>query len=208
MTGVIILPQRQTALVAKQTAAVDVLSGGRLRLGIGVGWNAVEYEALGENFHDRGQRSEEQIELMRRLWTEELITFEGRWHKVTDAGINPLPVQRPIPVWFGGRAPQTISRIARMGDGWFPLFPPNDEGRALIEDMREQTSAAGRDPDAIGIESWVSIGRGSPDDWAAAVDRWRELGATHISVSTMNAGLSSPSEHIDAIRRFKEAVEG
>ena len=206
VTGVIILPQRQTALVAKQTAAVDVLSGGRLRLGIGVGWNAVEYEALGENFGDRGVRSEEQIEVMRRLWTEELVTFEGRWHKVTDAGINPLPVQRPIPVWFGGRAPQTISRIARMGDGWFPLFPPDDEGRALIEDMREQTSAAGRDPDSIGIESWVSIGRGSPDDWAAAVESWRELGATHISVNTMNAGLSTPADHIDAIRRFKEAV--
>ncbi len=208
VTGVIILPQRQTALVAKQTAAVDVLSGGRLRLGIGVGWNAVEYEALGENFRDRGRRSEEQIELMRRLWTEELITFEGRWHKVTDAGINPLPVQRPIPVWLGGRAPQTISRIARMGDGWFPLFPPDDEGRTLIDDMREQTSAAGRDPDSIGIESWVSIGRGSPDDWAAAVDSWRELGATHISVNTMNAGLSTPAEHIDAIRRFKEVVGG
>ncbi len=208
VTGVIILPQRQTALVAKQTAAVDVLSGGRLRLGIGVGWNAVEYEALGENFGDRGVRSEEQIELMRRLWTEELVTFEGRWHKVTDAGINPLPVQRPIPVWFGGRAPQTISRIARMGDGWFPLFPPDDEGRALIEDMREQTSAAGRDPDSIGIESWVSIGRGSPDDWAAAVESWRELGATHISVNTMNAGLSTPAEHVDAIRRFREVVGG
>ena len=206
VTGVIILPQRQTALVAKQTAAVDVLSGGRLRLGIGVGWNAVEYEALGENFHDRGRRSEEQIELMRRLWTEDLVTFEGRWHKVTDAGINPLPVQRPIPVWFGGRAPQTVSRIARMGDGWFPLFPPDDEGRALIEDMREQTSAAGRDPDSIGIESWVSIGRGTADDWTAAVESWRELGATHISVNTMNAGLSSPAEHIDAIRRFKEQV--
>ncbi len=208
VTGVIILPQRQTALVAKQTAAVDVLSGGRLRLGIGVGWNAVEYEALGENFGDRGMRSEEQIELMRRLWTEELVTFEGRWHKITDAGINPLPVQRPIPVWFGGRAPQTISRIARMGDGWFPLFPPDDEGRALIDDMREQTSAAGRDPDSIGIESWVSIGRGSPDDWAAAVESWRELGATHISVNTMNAGLSTPADHIDAIRRFKEQVGG
>ena len=206
VTGVIILPQRQTALVAKQTAAVDVLSGGRLRLGIGVGWNAVEYEALGENFGDRGRRSEEQIELIRRLWTEDLVTFEGRWHKVTDAGINPLPVQRPIPVWFGGGAPQTISRIARTGDGWFPQFPPNDEGRALIEDMREQASAAGRDPDAIGIESRVSISSGSPDDWVATVDRWRDLGATHISVNTMNAGLSSPADHIDAIRCFKEAV--
>ncbi len=206
VTGVIILPQRQTVLVAKQTAAVDVLSGGRLRLGIGVGWNAVEYEALGENFHDRGRRSEEQIELMRRLWTEELVTYEGRWHKVTDAGLNPLPVQRPIPVWFGGRAPQTIRRIAETGDGWFPLFPPNDEGQALIEDMRSQARAAGRDPSDIGIESWVSIGDRSPDEWVQAVNRWKELGATHISVNTMNAGLSSPDAHIDAIRRFKEAV--
>ena len=206
VTGVIILPQRQTVLVAKQTAAVDVLSGGRLRLGIGVGWNAVEYEALGENFHDRGRRSEEQIELMRRLWTEELVTYEGRWHKVTDAGLNPLPVQRPIPVWFGGRAPQTIRRIAETGDGWFPLFPPNDEGQSLIEDMRSQARAAGRDPSDIGIESWVSIGDRSPDEWVQSVNRWKELGATHISVNTMNAGLSSPDAHIDAIRRFKEAV--
>ena len=143
VTGVIILPQRQTALVAKQTAAVDVLSRGRLRLGIGIGWNAVEYEALGEDFHNRGRRSEEQIDLMRKLWTNDLITYKGLWHKITDAGLNPLPVQQPIPVWFGGAAPQTIRRVATMGDGWFPLFRPDDQGRELIESMREQ-AAAGR----------------------------------------------------------------
>ena len=100
-TGILILPQRQTVLVAKQAAEVDVLSGGRLRLGIGIGWNHVEYEALGQNFHDRGKRSEEQIALLRALWTNEAVNFEGRWHRVTHAGLNPLPVQRPIPVWLG-----------------------------------------------------------------------------------------------------------
>ena len=208
VTAVIILPQRQTALVAKQAAAVDVLSGGRLRLGIGVGWNPVEYEALGENFHDRGRRSEEQIDLMRQLWTNDLITYEGRWHKVTDAGLNPLPVQRPIPVWFGGAAPQTLRRVATMGDGWFPLFRPDDRGRELVESMREQSQAAGRDPASIGVESWVSIRDSSEDDWRQAVDTWRELGATHISVNTMNAGIQSPQGHIEAIQRFKEVVEG
>ena len=208
VTAVIILPQRQTALVAKQAAAVDVLSGGRLRLGIGVGWNPVEYEALGENFHDRGRRSEEQIDLMRQLWTNDLITYEGRWHKVTDAGLNPLPVQRPIPVWFGGAAPQTLRRVATMGDGWFPLFRPDDRGRELVESMREQAQAAGRDPASIGVESWVSIRDSSEDDWRQAVDTWRELGATHISVNTMNAGIESPQGHIEAIQRFKEVVEG
>ena len=129
VTGIIILPQRQTALVAKQAAEVDVLSGGRLRLGVGIGWNDVEYEALGENFHNRGRRSEEQVELLRELWTKEAVTFEGRWHRVTAAGINPLPVQRPIPLWFGsGPTDAALQRIARLGDGWFPQFRPDDEG--------------------------------------------------------------------------------
>lgn len=206
VTGVIILPQRQTALVAKQTAAVDVLSQGRLRLGIGVGWNAVEYEALGENFHDRGRRSEEQIDLLRKMWTNDLITYEGRWHKVTDAGLNPLPVQQPIPVWFGGAAPQTIRRVATIGDGWFPLFRPDDQGRELIESMREQADAAGRGPDDIGVESWVSIRDSSEDDWKRTAEAWRELGATHLSVNTMNAGLESPQAHIEAIERFREVM--
>ncbi len=206
VTGVIILPQRQTALVAKQTAAVDVLSRGRLRLGIGVGWNAVEYEALGENFHDRGRRSEEQIDLLRKLWTNELITYEGRWHKVTDAGLNPLPVQQPIPVWFGGAAPQTIRRVATIGDGWFPLFRPDDQGRELIESMREQAAEAGRGVEDIGVESWVSIRDSSEEDWKRTAEAWRELGATHLSVNTMNAGLESPQAHIEAIERFREVM--
>ena len=205
-TGIIILPQRQTTLVAKQAATVDVLSNGRLRLGIGTGWNAVEYEALGENFHNRGRRSEEQIEVLRALWTNDLVTYEGRWHKITDAGLNPLPIQRPIPIWFGGRADQVLKRVARMGDGWVPLFRPDAEGGAIMDRLRGYAREEGREPSSIGIESWVSIGSRPADEWVADVRAWRELGATHISVNTMGARLSSPDGHIDAIRRFKEAV--
>jgi len=207
VTAVIILPQRQTALVAKQAAEVDVLSGGRLRLGIGTGWNQVEYEALGENFHNRGRRSEEQIKLMRQLWTNELVTFDGRWHKVTDAGINPLPVQRPIPVWLGGSADQVIKRVATIADGWFPAMRPDDRVRAAIDRIRSLATEAGRDPADIGIQSSVSIRESTPDDWRADIDTWRELGATHMSVNTMNAGITTPQGHIDAIRKFNEAVD-
>ena len=136
VVGVLILPQRQTALVAKQAAEVDVLSGGRLRLGVGVGWNPVEYEGLGKNFHDRGVRSEEQIALLRALWTAPSISFEGRWERVVAAGINPLPVQRPIPTWIGGYAEATLRRIGRLGDGWFPWREPNDAMRAAVARLR------------------------------------------------------------------------
>ncbi|MBI2089633.1 MAG: LLM class F420-dependent oxidoreductase, partial [Deltaproteobacteria bacterium] len=162
---IIILPQRQTTLVAKQAAAVDVLSGGRLRLGIGIGWNDVEYEALGENFKNRGRRSEEQIEVLRRLWTEELVTFRGKWHTITEAGLNPLPVQRPIPIWLGGGADAVLRRIARLGDGWMPLLQPDEKCRSMIENLKAYARAAGRDPSAIGIEGRVLFGEASPEAW-------------------------------------------
>ena len=207
-TGILILPQRHTALVAKQAAAVDVLTGGRLRLGIGIGWNDVEYEALGENFGNRGRRSAEQIELLKLLWTQDVVNYEGRYHKVTHAGINPLPVQRPIPIWFGGGAPQVVRRLARLGDGWFPQFQPDSEGQEKIGEMRELTRAAGRDPADIGIEGRVSLTQGGPDEWNQLAAAWDEAGATHLSINTMRAGLKSPDDHIEAIRRFKEAVSG
>ena len=202
-TGVIILPQRQTVLVAKQAAALDVLSGGRLRLGIGIGWNPVEYEALGENFKNRGRRSEEQVEVMRKLWTQELVTFEGEWYKITDAGLNPLPIQRPIPIWFGGGHDQTLRRVARLGDGWFPLLGPDDKCRAMIEKIRAYTREAGRDPRSVGIEGRIMIGQGSPEQWTKEIQTWKELGATHVTANTMKAGFSSPSGHVEAIRRFR-----
>jgi probable F420-dependent oxidoreductase len=206
VTAVIILGQRQTALVAKQAAAVDVLSGGRLRLGVGIGWNAVEYEALNENFHDRGKRSEEQIALLRALWTQEVVDFHGRWHNVTHAGINPLPVQRPIPLWLGGRVEAVVERVGRLADGWFPQFAPDDAGRATIERMHGYARAAGRDPSAVGIEGRISLADSSPDDWGRLAEAWRDLGATHLSVNTMRAGLATPDAHIDAIRQFHESM--
>ena len=213
VTAILVLGQRQTALVAKQAAEVDLLSGGRFRLGIGVGSNPVEYEALGQNFHDRGSRIEEQIVLMRSLWTNETVNFQGRWHKVTHAGINPLPVQRPIPIWMGAGmgdrglvSERVLRRVARLSDGFFPLFAPDDTGRAVLDKLREFTVEAGRDPSSIGIETWISISGGGPEFWQEQAAAWCSLGATHISVNTMNAGLGSPQEHIDAIRRFKEVV--
>ena len=208
VSGIVILPQRQTALVAKQTAEVDVLSGGRLRLGIGIGWNAVEYEALGEDFTNRGRRCEEQIEVLRALWTRELVTYKGEWHRIIDAGINPLPVRRPIPIWFGGHADAVLRRVGRLGDGWIPLIKPDEKARAAIETLRGHARAAGRDPGEIGIESWLTLGQKPPEAWAEWIGKWRDLGATHVSVNTMKSGLGSPQAHIDAIGRFKEVFDG
>ena len=208
VTGVVILPQRQTALVAKQAAEVDVLSGGRLRLGIGIGWNAVEFEALGEDFTNRGKRSEEQIEFMRALWASELVTYEGKWHRITDAGLNPLPAGRSIPIWIGGHADIVLRRTANVADGWMPLIPPDDRARTEVEKLHAYAREAGRDPGEIGIESWFTIRDRSPGDWLEWIAAWRGLGATHLTLNTMESGFSSPADHIDAIRRFKEACDG
>ncbi len=208
VTDVIILPQRQTALVAKQAAEVDVLSGGRLRLGVGIGWNEVEYEALGENFRNRGARSEEQIKVLRLLWAQEVVDFKGRWHTITAAGINPLPVRRPIPLWIGGMAEPVLRRIGRLGDGWFPQRPPDDEARAMIERLHGYAREAGRSPETIGIEGRLTIAQVPEDRWVGFADAWRALGATHLSVNTMGADLASLRDHVEALRRVKEAVGG
>ena len=208
VTGVLILGQRQTSLVAKQAAEVDVLTGGRLRLGIGIGWNEVEYEGLGQRFTNRGRRSEEQIDLLRQLWTTEVVDFHGRYHNVTHAGINPLPVQQPIPIWLGGGAPEVVQRIGKMGDGWFPQFQPDSEGQERINEMREYARAAGRDPAKIGIEGRVGLATDKQEDWEKLAAAWDEVGGTHLSVNTMRAGLKGPDQHIEAIKRFKETVSG
>jgi probable F420-dependent oxidoreductase len=206
VTGIIILPQRQTVLVAKQAVALDVLSGGRLRFGVGIGWNPVEYEALGADFSNRGRRSEEQIDVMRQLWTQQLVNFEGRWHKITDAGINPLPIQRPIPIWFGGSDERALRRIAKLGDGWFPLVGPDEKCRQMIEKIRSLAKDAGRNPDAIGVEGRVSFGTGLPEAWSKDLQAWQSLGATHVSFNTMKAGLNSASAHIEAMRHFSKVM--
>jgi probable F420-dependent oxidoreductase len=204
--AVIILPQRQTALVAKQAAEVAVLTGGKIRLGVGVGWNPVEYEALGMDFHTRGRVVEEQIEVMRLLWSQEVVSYKGRFHTITEAGLNPLPVRRSIPIWLGGSADALLRRVARIGDGWFPQGKPDDQMRENIERLRSYTREAGRDPNALGIEARVNASEGDLDEWIAQTEGWRTLGATHISLNTMGAGFTSLSEHIDALRRYKEAV--
>jgi probable F420-dependent oxidoreductase len=206
VTGILILPQRQSALVAKQAAAVDVLSGGRLRLGVGIGWNIVEYEALNENFRNRGRRIEEQVALLRELWTKELVTFDGRFHHVDRAGINPLPTQRPIPLWMGGMTEPVLKRIARLADGWFPQFRPGPDATATIERLRGYVQEAGRKTEDVGIEGRISMFNTPEPEWADALAGWSVLGASHVSFNTMNVGLSSPRAHIDAIRRFKDAA--
>ena len=207
VTGVLVLPQRQTALVAKQVAEVDVLSGGRLRLGVGVGGNTLEYDSLGQDFTNRGVRSEEQIDFMRALWASELVTYEGKWHRITDAGLNPLPLARSIPIWIGGHADAVLRRTACLADGWMPVLPPDDHARAEVEKLRGYAREAGRDPAEIGIESFFTIRDRSPGDWLDWIDAWEELGATHLSLSTQLSGFTSPAEHIDTIRRFKEAYD-
>jgi len=211
VTGVLVLPQRQTALVAKQAAEVDVLSGGRLRLGVGVGWSPVEFEALGENLHDRGRRIEEQLEVMRLLWTRELVTYEGRWHRVPDAGIKPLPVQRPIPVWMGGESEPVLRRAARLADGWITLqtFRPGPAAQQTVDRLYGLVREAGRDPAAFGVEGRVALAQVPPDARAQELAAWRAMrGITHLCVNTMGLGLPGPEEHVRTLERFKRDVQG
>lgn len=206
VSGVIILPQRQTALVAKQAAEVDVLSGGKLRLGVGVGWNPVEYEALGMDFHRRGRIVEEQIELLRRLWSQEIVTYHGQFHTINGAGINPLPIRRTIPIWTGGRADVLLRRTARLADGWFPLGHPNERMQQAIQQLRTYLQEAGRDPATFGIEGHVNARDGDLDEWLRQTRQWQALGATHICLNTMGASFTTLAQHLDAIRRYKEAL--
>jgi probable F420-dependent oxidoreductase len=205
VTGVIILPQRQTALVAKQAAEVDLLSAGRLRFGIGIGWNAVEYEALGQDFGTRGKRSAEQIHLLRRLWTEQTVTFDGAFDKVTGAGLAPLPVQRPIPIWIGAASAPGYRRAGRLADGWFPMMEPGPQLDEALAEVARGAAEAGRDPAAIGMEARVSW-TGDDDDAAARIAAWAEAGATHLSVNTMGAGLTSVDEHLDVLARMAASL--
>ncbi len=206
LTGILILPQRQTALVAKQAATLDVLSGGRLRLGVGLGWNEVEYAALGKEFHDRGRRIEEQLEVLRGLWTEPLVTFHGRDHHIDDAGLNPLPRQRPIPIWFGGRDDRVLRRAARYGDGWIPNFRSAADARPALEKLGAHLGEQGRSLSGFGLEARIPYRDGDPAAWLAAIEAWRQVGATHIGLNTMGAGLTAAADHLAAVRKFAEAV--
>ena len=201
-TGVVILSSRQTVLVAKQAAEVDLLTGGRLRLGVAVGWNEKEYQAMGSDFHNRGKRIEEQITVMRELWTKPLVTFKGEYHALEDIGIDPLPVQRPIPIWLGGYADTVLRRVAHIGDGWLAHITPPETAKPMIEKLHGYLEEAGRKPKDVGIG--VCLDMYFSHNWGKYMQGWRELGATHFDIDTTRVGLKTPQEHIDVIRHFKE----
>ncbi|MEM7081083.1 MAG: LLM class F420-dependent oxidoreductase [Pseudomonadota bacterium] len=205
VTNILILPQRQTVLVAKQAAQVAILSHNRLRLGIGTGWNKVEYDGLGVPFAARGARQEEQVELLRRLWQEDSIDYQGEYHHIDRASINPRPSQ-PIPIWFGGGAPVLLKRAARIGDGWMPIGSPNDQSAAAIELMQAERQAAGRDWDGFGIQAQAMFAGGNPDRWGTHAERWRGLGATHLAVRTDGAGFTSVEQHLEAAQSYLATV--
>ena len=193
-TGVLVLPQRQTALVAKQAAQIDLLTKGRFRLGVGIGWNAAEFEGMGESFHRRASRMEEQIALLRTLWREEVVNFEGKYHTVKGLGIKPLP-ERTIPIWIGGGAEAALKRAAQLGDGFFPLKPLEGGWPTTLDKMRAWRAQAELPWEGFGIEARVTIKPG----WQDEVDMWRELGATHLALSTMGSGLQGAKAHVEAL---------
>lgn len=208
VTGVVVLPQRQTALVAKQAAEVDVLSGGRLRLGVGIGWNDVEYEALGMDFRTRGRRFEEQLGLLRALWTQRRVDFAGDFDTVTAAGISPLPVQRPIPLWIGAAgAPRALERVGRVADGWMPQMAPGPELDDKLAAVRRAATDAGRDPADLGLEGRITVTDGDLDRVAREAAGWRAVGATHVTVNTMRAGHRDVDAHLSALGDIFAAIK-
>jgi probable F420-dependent oxidoreductase len=207
VTGIVISPQRQTVLLAKQAAEVDILCRGRSRLGLGIGWNAVEYEALGQDFQTRGRRQEEQIGLLRRLWTERSVTQNGRFDRVTGAGIWPLPVQRPIPIWLGGSSVPAYKRAGRLADGWLPQVPPGPRLDDAISVVREAAAGAGRDPARLGMEGRVAFDGRSTEELAATVRRWQDAGATHLCINTMGSSLPGVDPHLDALAAAAEVLQ-
>jgi probable F420-dependent oxidoreductase len=204
LTSVVILPQRQTVLVAKQAADLDTLSGGRLRLGVGIGWNPIEFQALGLRFADRARRFEEQIDLLRRLWTERVVTFDGRFHSIKAAGINPRPIQQPIPIWIGASSEPAVKRAARIADGYLPLRPLDGGWQATIDRVHAWLQEVGRDPSTFGIEGRLDASKGSPEEWHQTIQMWRGFGASHLSVGTN--GVGGPDAHIARLRQVRDVL--
>jgi probable F420-dependent oxidoreductase len=207
MSGILILPQRQTSVVAKQAATLDVLSKGRMRLGVGLGWNEVEFISLGQDFHTRGRRIEEQVNLLRRLWTEPLVEFAGRWDRVDDAGLNPMPVQQPIPIFFGARAEPAVRRAARIGDGWIMNFRKPEEALPALDVLDRALADAGRSRTEFVVEARLPYNEGDPAEWEGLIREWQAAGVNDFVLNTMESGLKGPAEHQAAIRKFAEAVD-
>ena len=205
ITTVMILPQRQTVLVAKQAAELAILSNNRFKLGIGVGWNAVEYVGLNENFKNRGKRQAEQVELMRLLWESEVLEYKGDYHHIDKASLNPRPSEN-VPIWFGGGAPQLIERCADLGDGWIPLMGPNEAARNTLEAIRAKREAKGLDWNNFGVQAQAQYAGGDPDRWNKHAEKWRDLGASHLAVATHNAEPTNVDGHLSRIKEYMNAV--
>ena len=205
-TTVLILPQRQTVLVAKQVAQLAILSNNRFRLGIGVGWNKIEYEGLNETFENRGRRQEEQVMVMRDLWTRDSLDFEGEFHRIDKASINPRP-EESIPIWFGGSAPALIERVARLGDGWMPLMGANEKASECIRKIREAREREGKSMDGFGIQAQAQYKGGNPDIWKKNARSWYEMGATHLAIATHNAGVTDVPGHLSRVEEYLSAVK-
>jgi probable F420-dependent oxidoreductase len=203
VTGILVLPQRQTALVARQAADVDLLSGGRLRLGVGIGWNHVEYQALGEDFGTRGAREEEQIALLRRLWTEPVVDFSGRFDRIDRAAITPKPT-RPIPIWLGGYGEAAHERAARVGDG-FIFGGRTEDVFGAWDRIRERVVQHGRPVESFGGE-YVIMSRKSPHEVAAKIAAWRDAAGTHAAVLTMGLGVGSTDAHIEYLAAIADVL--
>ncbi len=207
VTGIVILPQRNTAATAKQAAEVDVLSGGRLRLGIGVGWNQAEMEGAGYTFHDRGRRVDEQIVVMKALWSKPLVTFEGRYHKLDAVGINPRPVQQPLPLWFGGAADAMLRRMARHGEGWITNHLTAESAQDVLAALRQYLAEERRDPAAFGIDFRINMARTPRSEWESVIEGWRAAGATHVAINTMGAGFATLNDHLEGVQAFWEMAQ-
>ena len=205
VTAVLILPQRQAVLVAKQAAEVAILSGNRLKLGVGVGWNSVEYDGLNEDFGTRGRRQEEQVDLMRKLWEADSLSYDGEFHRFEKASILPRPTEQ-IPVLFGGAAPALIDRCARIGDGWLPLGTSNDSSRTRLEEIRRIRAERGLTMEGFDVRAQAQYRGGSPDRWRSHADAWRDLGATHIAIATHNAGETDVDGHLARIAEYQAAL--
>jgi probable F420-dependent oxidoreductase len=207
-TAVLVLPQRDAILVAKQAASLDVLCGGRLRVGVGVGWNAAEFDAIGADFHDRGRRVEEQVAVLRALWTQPKAEFTGDWYRFAEVGIRPLPIQQPIPIWFGGYVDASLKRVAKMGQGWFPGFSNVDDAKPTLDTLVSYVEAEGRAWEEIGIEVRIHYEQGNLDALGAQIEAWSQVGVTHLSLNTMRSGLKDGSAHLRAIERFAGLFNG
>jgi len=205
-TGILVLPQRSAQLVAKQAAELDFLSGGRVRLGVAAGWNRPEFDDLGADFTRRGRMLDEQIDLLRLLWTERRVEFEGEWHRLQGSGLNPMPLQRPIPIWIGGHAEPALRRAGLRGDGWMPNYRQAGEAEESIGIIRQTAEAAGRDPESIGIEARIVYGPGEKHEWMKQIASWKAVGATHITLNTMWSGLEQDDDHLEAMAKFADAI--